>query len=227
MAGKYRERLTFSNVVSVISLLFALGLGSAWAATELSKNDVKSKHIKNRAVKTKDLANNAVTSPKVADGSLLDQDFASGQLPAGPQGERGPQGDRGATGPIGPSTGYSARNEETLAWASGTLQDVQSLNLPAGSYVLNAKVAADNDSTMTSSVSCGLQIGSMDLDDGQSAMPLAADGAGGSELYSVHAAAVTLASPATVKIECHVAEPARTGTWDNRIITAVKVGGIG
>jgi hypothetical protein len=98
MAGKYRERLTFSNVVSVISLLFALGLGTAWAATELEKNDVKSKHIKNSGVKGKDLADNAVTSPKVANGSLLGEDFAAGQLP---QGERGPEGERGPPGTPG------------------------------------------------------------------------------------------------------------------------------
>ena len=34
--GKLRERLTFANVVSVIALIFAMGLGGAWAATELS-----------------------------------------------------------------------------------------------------------------------------------------------------------------------------------------------
>ena len=94
--GKLRVHLTFANVVSVIALLFALGLGGAWAASELSKNEVKSKHIGKGQVKAKDLGKNAVSSPKVADGSLLDHDFAPGQLPAGPQGERGPQGEPGA-----------------------------------------------------------------------------------------------------------------------------------
>jgi hypothetical protein len=96
--GKLREGLTFANVVSVIALLFAIGLGGAWAATELSKNEVKSKHLKNKGVKTKDLANNAVTSPKVANGSLQGEDFAAGQLP---QGEEGPPGARGAPGQDG------------------------------------------------------------------------------------------------------------------------------
>ena len=90
--GKLRARLTFANVVSVISLLFALGLGGAWAASELSKNEVKSKHIGKGQVKTGDLADSSVTSPKVADGSLLDDDFAPGQLPAGPPGEPGAPG---------------------------------------------------------------------------------------------------------------------------------------
>ena len=100
MAGKFSSHVR-SNVVGYIALFFALGLGSAWAATELDKNEVKSKHIKNAGVKTKDLANNAVTSPKVANGSLLDEDFAAGQLPQGLQGPEGPQGDRGAEGAQG------------------------------------------------------------------------------------------------------------------------------
>jgi hypothetical protein len=45
--GKLHAHLTFANVVSVISLLFAIGLGGAWAASELSKNEVKSRHIGN------------------------------------------------------------------------------------------------------------------------------------------------------------------------------------
>jgi hypothetical protein len=80
--GRLRERLTFANVVSVIALLLAVGLGSAWAATELSRNEVKSKHIGKGQVKNSDLAANAVTSPKVANGSLLNKDFAGGRLAA-------------------------------------------------------------------------------------------------------------------------------------------------
>jgi hypothetical protein len=97
MAGKVSSHIR-SNVVGYIALFFALGLGSAWAATELEKNEVKSKHIKNGGVKSNDLADNAVTSPKVANGSLLGEDFAPGQLPAG---EPGPPGERGAPGEDG------------------------------------------------------------------------------------------------------------------------------
>ena len=99
--GRIRAHLTFANVVSVISLLFALGLGGAWAASELSKNEVKSKHIGKGQVKNSDLADSSVTSPKVADRSLLSEDFAPGQLPAGPQGSQGPQGLQGEPGTPG------------------------------------------------------------------------------------------------------------------------------
>jgi hypothetical protein len=100
MAGKFRSHVR-SNVVGYIALFFALGLGSAWAATELEKNEVKSKHIANGQVKNVDLATDAVTSPKVADGSLLDDDFAAGQLPQGPPGAQGIQGVPGSPGEPG------------------------------------------------------------------------------------------------------------------------------
>ena len=99
-----RARLTFANVVSVVTLFVALG-GSAWA---ISANSVGSKQIKRGAVKKADLAANAIDSKKVADGSLLAGDFAAGQLPAGergvqgPGGTQGPQGLQGAVGATGP-----------------------------------------------------------------------------------------------------------------------------
>lgn len=80
--GRLRDRLTFANVVSVVSLLLALGVGTAWAAQELSKNDVRSRHIAKGQVKTPDLAKSAVTSAKVKNGSLLGKDFSLGQFPA-------------------------------------------------------------------------------------------------------------------------------------------------
>jgi hypothetical protein len=67
-----RRRLTFANVVSLIALFAALGLGTAWA---LEANSVKSKHIVNGQVKLKDLADDAVNSAKVEDGSIAVRDL--------------------------------------------------------------------------------------------------------------------------------------------------------
>jgi Collagen triple helix repeat (20 copies) len=123
MAGRVTQYLR-DNILGLLALCVSLGMGTAWAASELSKNEVKSKHIKAGAVKNADLAGDAVTSLKVANGSLLSEDFAARQLAAGapgatgPQGPQGPQGvqglpgergtpgtagTRGATGPQGPS----------------------------------------------------------------------------------------------------------------------------
>ena len=67
MGNWLRGRLTFANVVSVIALFAALGLGTAWA---LAPDSVKSKHIVNGQVKTKDLADNAVNAAKLGDDSV-------------------------------------------------------------------------------------------------------------------------------------------------------------
>ena len=97
--GKLRSRLPgHATVAAYFGLFVALATGGAYAANELGKDDVASKHIKNGGVKGKDLADNAVTSPKVANGSLLGEDFAAGQLPEGAQGPAGDKGDKGDRG---------------------------------------------------------------------------------------------------------------------------------
>jgi hypothetical protein len=87
-----RSRLSFANVMSVLAVFIALG-GSAWAigansvgTKQIKRNGVRSSDLKDRGVKPVDLADNAVDSAKVANGTLLGEDFASGQLPAGPPG---------------------------------------------------------------------------------------------------------------------------------------------
>jgi hypothetical protein len=78
-------------VVALLALGVSLG-GTSYAAVQLSKGNVKSRHI----------AANAVTSGKVRDGSLRSRDFAANQLPAGPQGVQGLRGPQGAPGVAGP-----------------------------------------------------------------------------------------------------------------------------
>jgi hypothetical protein len=78
---KLRPRLTFANVVSCLALFVALG-GSAYAATQLPKNSVGTKQLKD----------GAVTEAKLAKGVI-------GM--AGANGERGPEGRQGPAGPQG------------------------------------------------------------------------------------------------------------------------------
>ena len=85
--------------VALLALFVSLS-GSSYAAVQLSKNSVVSRHIKDGEVKRADLARNAVGAAQVADGSLLTADFKAGQLKAGPQGPQGvpgPKGDAAAT----------------------------------------------------------------------------------------------------------------------------------
>jgi hypothetical protein len=94
LRGTRRPVLSYANVVASLALFVALG-GSSYAAVQLSKGEVKSRHI----------AKNAVKSGKVKNGSLRAKDFRAGQLPAGPQGAKGdpgPQGPKCDAGPQGP-----------------------------------------------------------------------------------------------------------------------------
>jgi hypothetical protein len=144
--GEPRARLTFANVVSVISLLFALGLGGAWAASELSKNEVKSKHIGKGQVRSPDLSKNSVTSPKVADASLLEQDFAPGQLPAGSPGEQGPQGERGPQGLQGTAgaTNVTVRFAESSPGTTANSVESATVNCQAGERATGGGVESFN-----------------------------------------------------------------------------------
>lgn len=87
---KLRLRLTYSGVVSTIALIFAIGLGGAYAAStvgtrQLRNGSVTTKKLKNDAVTTNKLANNAVITGKLADqavitGKLADDAVAAGKL---------------------------------------------------------------------------------------------------------------------------------------------------
>jgi hypothetical protein len=73
---------SYSNVIATIALFAALG-GSSYAATQIAKNSVSSRQVRDR--------------------SLLARDFRPGQLKAGPAGPAGPAGATGAIGPAGPA----------------------------------------------------------------------------------------------------------------------------
>lgn len=98
-----------SNLVAYVALFCSLSLGTAWAATQLTRNSVKSKHIAAGQVKRSDLAQNAVNSSRVANSSLRAADFAPGELPAGAPGQTGPTG---PTGPAGSALAFARVNAD-------------------------------------------------------------------------------------------------------------------
>ena len=118
-------------VISCLALGIALGGTGTAAVLAVPNNSVGTSQLKNGAVTTAKLKNAAVTADKLAsasvlegklkndavtaakikaaavatsevkNGSLLKEDFASGQLPAGPPGPQGPPGPRGPAGAVG------------------------------------------------------------------------------------------------------------------------------
>jgi hypothetical protein len=114
ISRKFKQHLTYANVMATLALFVALG-GSSYAAVRLSANSVHSREIARNAVKGSEISNSSVGSAEVRNASLQPVDFA--KLPTGPRGERGatgPRGTRGEQGPIG-LTGAAGTNAATNA----------------------------------------------------------------------------------------------------------------
>jgi hypothetical protein len=214
-------------VVAFIALCVGI-TGGAYAAATIDGSD-----IVNGSITKKDLKKNSVNSKKVKNKTLKAKDFAPGQLAEGVQGipglrgekgDKGDKGDTGDTGPIGPSTGYGASTPAGLAW-TGAFQTVQSLTLPAGSYILNGKVHANNGNAANAIVDCDLTVDGTALDDGDDLVRLGNNNAPAERLYLVQSAAVEFAAETTVAILCDT--DVTPGSWSDRVLTAVKVGALG
>lgn len=93
--------------LALLALFVALG-GTAYAAVQLERNQVESRHIGPGQVKKPDIAARAVNSAKVANRTLRRIDFAPGHLPAGATGATG------ATGPSGLTESSSSLAADTV-----------------------------------------------------------------------------------------------------------------
>jgi hypothetical protein len=130
-----RPRLTYANVVATIALFLALG-GGAYAAFKLPAHSVGTKQLKNRAVTPSKLSRNT-----------------SRLLKRGPRGATGAPGLAGAPGPTGPSDVYAA-GTAFLASLPTSETSLGRMTVPAGSYLLQAKVTLE--SSTASNVDCTL-----------------------------------------------------------------------
>lgn len=221
----------YANVASTLALVVALG-GTSYAAVAIPKNSIGSQEI----------ANSSITSKDVKNGALKAADFKAGQLPsgtggtqgpvgpvgpAGPQGPAGAQGAQGAQGvqgPMGPSHGYRAAPPDAALLFWNTVdQTVATLNLPAGTYVLSAKVMGDNSSAADPAViSCDLRVNGSTIDG--SGFIKVENTAGADRAYIPLAGTATIAADGAATLVCD--SDTSTGTWSDRVITAVQVGAV-
>ncbi|HEX6653254.1 MAG TPA: hypothetical protein VF072_10955 [Thermoleophilaceae bacterium] len=134
-----RRRPSGSMVVAVLALVLATG-GSAVAASVIT-----SKQIKNGTIQLKDLSKRA--RAKLA------------KTASARPGPAGPAGDTGKTGPRGPSDAVF-KTPGTVLQFPGTFTDVVAIDLPAGNWVVQANVTAENESgQVTAFAACQLELG--------------------------------------------------------------------
>ena len=221
----------YANVASTLALVVALG-GTSYAAVAIPKNSVGSPQIINSSVKSKDVKN----------GSLKGVDFKAGELAAGAQGPAGPAGPAGAQGPagpagpagaagpagpqgpVGPSTGYEFDSGSgALVW-TGAFQTVATLNLPAGNYVLSAKVLGNNNGGADANFECNLKVNGTIVDDMDDVL-IVGPNIDQDRGYIALGSTASSAGAAAVTVDCDA--NSATGAWVDRVITAVKVGSIG
>jgi Collagen triple helix repeat (20 copies). len=118
--------------------------------------------------------------------------------PAGPQGLQGIQGLTGAAGATG-ATGPAGAAGISEVWTAGNhqlLNNPISINVPAGSYVINSKTSGVNADSDPQVLACNLSTG----DDGYAVVPPAGDDVGFGSL-SLQDTAVFNA-PATITLTC-------------------------
>ncbi len=142
------------------------------------------------------------------------------QGPVGPVGPQGPQGETGATGATGPagasgiSEAYYARQTDAFRELT-TAQVLLSKNVPAGSYIINAKVGAYNSDFDTRTIFCRLNTGDI------SETRLDGNGGANIEVLALQDA-VNFNAPATITLTCS----GFNIYADDYVLTAIKVDSI-
>jgi hypothetical protein len=139
---------------------------------------------------------------------------------AGPQGSAGP---RGVTGPVGPSVAFGGAAQKTQDLAVDPSETtIQSVTVPAGSYVVNSNVAVSSSATAVRDTICVLSTPSQVLDDAQTFLAQN-DAAGSAETLPINAT-VSLPVQATVSLDCSVLSGSGAdveSSWSSLILTQV------
>jgi hypothetical protein len=175
-------KLSYANVVATLALFLVLAGGTAFAASQFGRESIGTRALKKESVTPLKLS-------KKAKATLV--------------GPKGTTGATGATGPQGP-----AGDGKLFSFSGGPIgviggTTVASLNLPAGSYLLQGKMdAVHNGTTSSTRLECSLINGSSVLDFIK--LRLAANEGAAPLIFGVVPiqAAVTLAAPATINLSC-------------------------
>lgn len=160
--------LTYANVVATLALVLALSTGTAWAASSLitgkqiKQSTLTGKHVRNGSLTGQDLKKRSIPLDRLAGGLPTGTIGPAGA--AGPAGATGAKGDPGGVGPAGvqgergPSDAYASDTPYSSAGIAMalTFTFLDTVTLPAGSYVANASVVLTNEGALSSGLVCDL-----------------------------------------------------------------------
>jgi hypothetical protein len=213
-----RPRLTYANLVATLALFIALG-GGAYAATELPAHSVGTRELKNGAVTPTKLSRTAKALLKRGLRGATGARGAPGATgPTGAVGAAGATGATGAAGATGPSDVY-ATGTAYLASLPASQTSLGSMTVPAGSYLIQAKVTLQASTASNSECTIGGPFGSSVIwDQGDVKHNAPSD-----DVISLLGVA-TFAAPQAVELDCR----AITGTViaDDARVTATNVGAL-
>jgi hypothetical protein len=200
--ARMRPRVSYANVVATLALFVALG-GGAYAAFKLPAHSVGAKQLKNHAVTPSKLSRKTKALLK--------------RGPHGATGAPGTSGATGAPGPTGPSDVYAAGTAFLALPITET--SLGTMTVPAGSYLLQAKVTLESSTASNVGCTLGGPFGSSIIwDQGGSKHNAASE-----DIMSLSGVA-TFKEPQVVELDCR----AITGTViaDDARVTAIKVGAL-
>jgi hypothetical protein len=216
---RFRGRLTYSNVISTLCLIFLIGGGTAYAATQLPRNSVGSTQLKKGAVTPAKLsggAKEALTGPQGPQGSEGPRGATGPQGPKGDTGGRGEKGDQGARGP---SNAITKANAGFVPWST-TYSTIESVSLDAGSWVVTATGLANNDEGSEEAAECRLLVGGT-IVAGTGEIFLAPFHQAGAHAPIAMTGAVTVASGGNAELQCE--SSGAVGNVIGPSITAIQV----
>jgi hypothetical protein len=182
--GTMRKRMTYANVAATLALVFSMS-GGALAA----------KHYLIESTKQ--------ISPKVLKklhGATGHRGTTGPAGSAGATGATGKDGAPGKEGPRGPSAGFQAFADQSVV-ISTSLTHMGQLAVPAGSYLVTAKLVVTDGSTTASDVRCLLTNDETQDSDSSNATVGSFGSAPGSETITLQSTA-TLSAPAIWQVRC-------------------------
>jgi hypothetical protein len=218
---KIRQNLTYSRAAATLAVFLAAG-GVAWAASGISGNTIHGCYKKRGGALR--IAAHCRRNEKGVSWSKVGPPGPRGATgrtgKTGATGAAGAAGGQGATGPTGPSDVFAAGNATPTPLETAP-KSIAAFTLPAGSYLIQAKVVLFSEEPKTT-MSCFIgpaPTGKPELDVANVSTPGTGE-QGTLSLIGIEA----LGSTATVELLCKLSSG--KGSFDQAHMAAIKTAAI-